>query len=325
MTNVAHLDPSASSAARVDLTATSLRDALLEIARQVPGEAMGEELLAAIEGAEDAPGPHLVVELSAALGADPGDAAAAAAALALLEAAQRLEGSVHGLTESHRDPGDDDGGNDAAALASAWARARSSELAAEIGPEAQLRHSRALADIADGWIREAEDLYDAGRTPERCIAAIGGTHGAAGSLAAALAALAAGLPEDRVDALASFGEAYAVAAKVCEDAAALVPALVASPGVAGSALARGVYSLPVAYALEEDASLARDLAGAVKEKDLDELIPRIREAGGIGRAAAYCRRRADEAVAAIEDVPGTGDLAELAGEVARRCEEAALA
>lgn len=302
--------------------AASLREALAPIAESAPGDALTAAIAAGLEGAEDSLGAHLALETAAAFGAEEAGATQAAAlAIALLEGAERLEGSVHGLAD--RPVVDAD--NPAAGLAAAWLRARSSELAAEVGPEAQLRHARAGAAIADGWIGEAEDLYDAGRTPDRCLAAIARTRGGLCSAAAALGGLAAGLDEAGVDALASYGEPLGVAAKICEDSTALVPALTQSPGRAGDAIARGVYSLPVAYALEEDSSLARSLGGRIKDDDLEGILERVRAAGGITRAATHCRRVSGEAVAALEGLDSPDELASLAQGVAGRCEEVALA
>jgi heptaprenyl diphosphate synthase len=322
------LDPSAGplSPARVENRATSLRETLLPIVEAAPGESLRSALLTGIEGAEDSLGAHLALQAAAAFAAEDGPRAqAAGAAIGLLEAAQSLEGRVHGLTDDRPAQDDAGPGNRAAGLAAAWLRARSAELVAELGAGALLRHGRAAGRIADGWVLEAEDLYDAGRTPERCLRAVSLTRGSLCSLAAALGGHAAELPEHEVEPLAEYGASLGVAARICDDAAALVTSLVPAPGRAGDAVTRGVYSLPVAYSLAEDPSLARSLGGAIKDEELEPLVARIRDAGGVSRAATQCRRASEDAIGSLERLDAAEELAALAAGLAGRCEEVALA
>src|SRR5206468_9009428 len=142
-----------------------------------------------IEGTAGALGPELVMAAGEA-GTPLPRFPESVAATTLLEAAERAEGHVHSLAKPA------DGAPYEArtwAMAAAWLRSRAAELAAGLGPEYLERTSVALVEITDGWIREARDLYDAGRTVDRYMAAVEGTRGALGALAAALGGRQAGL------------------------------------------------------------------------------------------------------------------------------------
>lgn len=304
-----------------------LRDLIAQLKQPPPGGGLGEALGDATKGIEEALGPLLVAEVGEVGDADPAATERASLAASLLEAADRAQARVHGLgvhDQQDQAPADTRD-NRVDGLAGVWLRSRATELAAEIGDAALARQSRALDRMAKGWICEAEDLYDAGRTPERCIEAVEATRGSLCSLAAGLGGIAAGLAQEDVETVASFGARLGTAAQICEDTVALVPALVPSPGRAGQAISRGVYSLPVAYSLEAEPKLAGSLGGAIKDEALDELVSRIRAAGGPARAAAQCRRLTSEAIASIEHLDGGEGLASAATGYAERCEEAALA
>ena len=251
------------------------------------------------------------------------EATRAAAAAALLEAAQHLRASIHGLdaaTPGLRPPD----GNVASGLASAWLTARSVDLAAELGEAASLRLSSALPAIAEGWILEALDLFDAGRAPDRCIRAASATRGGVYSLAAALGGFAAHSEQDDIESLARCGRAIGASAKACDDARALVPALAPGDRV-GTEIANGVYGLPVAYAVSSDPKLAESLGGAIKDEDMDDLLVRIRSAGGLSQTAVYCGRVSAETANEVEGLDQGDALVALAADIGGRCEEAALA
>jgi heptaprenyl diphosphate synthase len=247
----------------------------------------------------------------------------AALVIALLEAAERADAGVHGLSSRPVPRADEDRDNDQArALAGAWLRARATELATRLGEEAQTRCSATLLQIAQGWMAEASDLYDAARSPELYYAAVAGTRGSLGSLAAALGGLAGDLTEQEVNCLAEFGGKLAIAAEVSDDVAALAPGSGANSKVPGASLLGGVYTLPVILAVEANPGLRSSLGGAIQADALPELVVKIRATDGPARVASECRRLTDEAVAAIDGLEAWERLAQHAARVADRCEEA---
>jgi heptaprenyl diphosphate synthase len=247
-----------------------------------------------------------------ASGAEESTTAQAAGLVALLGASMRADASVHGLCAT-AEPPVTDAGNAVAALAGAWLAAKANELSAELGDEPFERCSAAAARITRGWMIETEDLYDAGRPPARCLEATECLSGGIFELACGLGGWAAGATAERRQALQRFGGELGVAIAIRDEYAAL--------SADGEALARGVYSLPVACALEADPSLASSLGGAIQPEALPELALRIGEAGGQG-TANHCTAHADRARAAVSGLDGTDSLAAVAAEVDAECKRA---
>lgn len=288
----------------------------------VPSPALRSALTGAASGAEAGLGVKVVSSVA-------GDAESelAATAVALLEAADRAEAAIHGLDGGELNTGASDHLNGTAAFASGWLRARSVELSGEIGGYAFALQAAAVRDQAVGRVLEAEDLYDAARPAERYLEAARLRSGSLVSLAASLGAAAGGAEDDEAAGIASAARSLGVAAKIQRDVNGLVSRFVAgSPaagGPPGGALSIGVYSLPVIRAVEAEPKIASALGGPVKGEGLIELVSRIREAGGLVRAAEDCREHTDAARAAVDGV-GLGEgLAALAAGTAEAADEAA--
>jgi geranylgeranyl pyrophosphate synthase len=265
--------------------------------------------------------PPLLVREIAPSGSD--EAHDAAQAIVMLEAAERAERGVHRLggTGPHVDV--DTSRGQAAALAGGWLRASATELAARLGDEALARWSASLVEIADGWMREACDLYDAARTPDQYYEAAAGSRGTLGSLAGALGGLAAGHEGRAVRSLAESGAKLGLAAKVRDDIAGLYSTEPdANGGVPGASLLSGVYTLPVILAVESEPKLRNSLGGAIQSGALADLVEGIKATDGPARAAGECKRLADEAIAEIEGLEPAERLSEHAIQVAEECREA---
>jgi hypothetical protein len=287
-----------------------LRDSIAQLLGSAPEGALRDAAEAAAVGVENGLGPAI----AAAAGDSTGRAALP---VALLQAAERADAAVHDLggRGAHERAGEIED-NRVAALAAAWLRAGATELAAELGEAPLLRLVAALGRISHGYMREAEDLYDAGRTEERYFQAADGIRGGLGSFAAAAAAgTAAGIDEEEVEVLAIAGGRLAMAAGIRDEARALVPGLLPDRARAGEAIARGVYSLPVVYALADEPKLAGSLGGAISAEALGEIVSRVRGTGALTRCVAACRGLTEDA----------GPLAELAAEVCETCEQAEAA
>jgi heptaprenyl diphosphate synthase len=271
----------------------------------------------AIEGAASELGPELVTavgEVGTPLPTFP----EAILATTLLEAAERAEGHVHSLARSANR-----GTNESRiwAMAAGWLRSRAAELAAELGPEYLERTSVALVKIAEGWMREARDLYDAGRTVDRYMAAVDGARGALGALAAELGGLQAGLDREVVGRLAGAARGLANAARLRDDLRDLT--LSDNSGrPPGQSLTQGVYSLPVILSLERDPGLAGSLGGAIASADLAPLVERIWIASGPLEASARCRSLTENALSALSEIEGTETLAAIGARVINDCDSA---
>ncbi|MGZ5313230.1 MAG: hypothetical protein ACXWEA_03380 [Solirubrobacterales bacterium] len=286
-----------------------------EIAISAPEGELREAVLAAVATVSGDPPVELV--RTVASGGDESAIADAAGLVTLLSASLRADASVHGLSTPAAEPTRvTDAGNAVAALAGAWLVAKANELSAGLGRDPFELCTAAAARITRGWMIETEDLYDAGRPPARCREAAGCLSGGIVGLACTLGGWADGAGEEARPALQRFGGELGVAIRIRDEYAALSAEGDAHPG---EALTRGVYSLPVACALEADPSLASLLGGAIEPEALPELTLRIREAGGPG-TAHHCAAHADRARAAIADVEGADSLAAMAAEVNAECQ-----
>lgn len=203
-------------------------------------------------------------------------------------------------------------------MAAGWLRSRAAELAAELGPEYLRQTSVALVKIAEGWMREARDLYDAGRTVDRYMAAVEGSRGALGVLAAALGGRQAGLDREVVEHLGGAARGVANAARLRDDLLDLTPSN--DPDrPAGQSLAQGVYSLPVILSLERDPGLAGSLGGAIGPADLPPLVERIWNGAGPLEAGAHCRSLTENALSALTETEATEILAGLGARIIDDC------
>ncbi len=293
-----------------------LGEATEQVVAGLPEDVFGAAIRRAFQGVERALPPILVTEIAPNGSTQADDATLA---IVMLEAAERVEGGVHRLGESH---GNSTAADQAEALAGAWLRASATERVARLGDEALRRCSASLIKIAHGWMREANDLYDAARTPEQYHEAAAGTRGTLGSLAAALGGLAAESEGRAVRSLAECGAKLARAAKVGDDVAALSNDPDSNGNVPGASLLNGVYTLPVILAVESEPKLRNSLGGAVQAEALAGLVGRIRVTDGPGRAARECFRLVNEAIAEIDGLEPAERLSEHAARVAKDCEEA---
>jgi hypothetical protein len=285
-----------------------LRKSVADLQDELPTErvraAVGDSLVRA--GERIATGITIAVARGGE--SDPERLATAGIVVQLLEAAEETEGWVHGLGGAIRGSQPPSDHPPTAALAGAWLRARSAELVDSLGSEASHRHSLAQARIAEGWMHEAEDLYDTGRTRDRYWDAAQGTRGSMGELGAALGGLAADQDAAQIEQLADFGGKLAMADKIRRDADALRTGPAADGPPAGEPITRGVYGLPVVLALEASPELATLLGGATPDDRLREVLERIATAGGLSGAEELADQLGAQAVAFVEDIDYAADL-----------------
>jgi hypothetical protein len=301
---------------------------LSQLVEETLAEGSPEGLLAAAlqdaaRGVPQALAPRLALEAIPRV--DRRASRAALATICLLEAADRAEASVHGLAQglaaaegqngnappSRRftPSGGSPQGDTAMGLAGAWLRARATELAAGLGAAPLRELAGAMRLMAEGWRREAEDLYDAGRTPERCLETAQQRGGSLGALAACLNAVVEE-SANQVEPLRRFGTAVGTAALIRDDIRALTASGETNP------LQRGVYSLPVAYALEAEPKLATRIGGAIGDDAVAEIVGAVEAAGGIERAEQESAQLATQAAEAIRGLDGHEGLVSLAEEIA---------
>jgi heptaprenyl diphosphate synthase len=237
----------------------------------------------------------------------------------MLEAAERAEGQIHSLARPVN------GHPQEASLwatAAGWLRACAAELAADLGPKEFELTSLALSEIVEGWMREARDLYDAGRTVDRYLAAVDGARGALGALAASLGARQAGPEQELIGLLAGTARGLAIAARLRDDLLDLMPSEDPERAAAGQGLTQGTYSLPVILSIERDPGLAGSLGGAIAPADLVRLVERIRAAAGPVEASTRCQELIEAALSPVAEIDGAETLVAIGAQIAEDCNTA---
>jgi hypothetical protein len=298
-------------------TRQGTRVAFTEVAG-LPSGALLEPVRAALGRAAGALGPELA-SAAGSVGEPSPEFPEAVAATAMFEAAERAEGEVHALA---RPVNGHPHGASLWTTAAAWLRARAVELAADLGPKQFELTAFALSEMTEGWMREARDLYDAGRTVDRYLAAVDGARGGLGALAASLGAGQAGLEQDLIRRLAGTARRLANAARVRDDLLDLMGSDNAEPP-AGEGLARGRYTLPVILSIERDPGLASSLGGAIAPADLAPLVERIRAAGGPVDAGARCHALIQDALTQVTEIEGAETMVAIGARIAEDCDLAA--
>jgi Polyprenyl synthetase len=284
----------------------------------LPSGALREPVRAAIgRAAGDALGPKLA-RAAGAVGHPSSGFDEAVVATGMLEAAERAEGQVHSLTKPvNGDP------HEASlwGMAAAWLRSSAAELAAGLGPTQFERTSLALSEISEGWMLEARDLYDAGRTVDRYMAAVNGARGGLGALAASLGGCQAGLEQELIRPIATAARGLAIGARVRDDLIDLMPSE-DTERPAGHGLAQGVYTLPAILSIERDPGLASSLGGAIAPANLASVVERIRAAASPVEASARCRELIDDALSPVAEIDGAEALVAIGAQIVDDCDSA---
>jgi geranylgeranyl reductase family protein len=168
----------------------------------------------------------------------------------------------------------------------------------------------------EGGMRDSAARFDAERSPDSWFSAASETAGAATVLATQLGTIVRGKGDESADTLRAFGVELGIAIRLAEEIVDLVVGDDLYPGREGEDLKRGIYPLPVLYAVEADKSLARLLAQHTAEDGSPaEIIAVVRESGALERSVAECAKRGEAARGLALELPGAeGDLlAALAG------------
>jgi heptaprenyl diphosphate synthase len=186
--------------------------------------------------------------------------------------------------------------------------ARSSELTAELGPEAVLIQSRTFAQLVEGQILE-------GVAPEPGVDPVAHhldvVHGKTGVLIATSArygAMFSGAEPEVVEALTAYAEIVGTAFQLSDDILDIASDSVESGKTPGTDLREGVPTLPVLLARRStdpaDARLLELLdTDLADDAALAECVALLRAHPALDEARAYVRARAQEAKALLAAVP----------------------
>jgi heptaprenyl diphosphate synthase len=210
-------------------------------------------------------------------------------------------------------------GDNAAILAGDFILARAGVEAARVSAEAARLLARTVVELCIGQHQETHQLDNLGRTVDEHFASIEAKTASLFDVSARVGAIAAGLPDDQIEALGRFARAFGMAFQIVDDILDLIADPVRLGKPVGSDLRAGVYTLPILTALESDRGdeLRLMLSGSVNEELSSEASHIVRQSGGIEHALSIALDYEADAVAALDalpDHPTVNGLRELPSE-----------
>lgn len=177
------------------------------------------------------------------------------------------------------------------------------ELMAHHGQEANEAFAEAVSKICEGEMAEIEDLFNADRSVERYFHVISGKTAAGFAFAGWIGAWLAGADGSVAAKTRRFGHKLGMAFQILDDALDLCSPATVTGKQRGKDLKQGVYTLPVLYAALADPFLRRELGRPIEEGKLELMVERVIASGGIRRAEEACKTFADQARAAVSEIP----------------------
>ncbi len=204
--------------------------------------------------------------------------------------------------------------------------AKSSELTADLGPDAVRIQAQTFSRLVEGQILETLGP-DAEDDPlEHYLRVVAGKTGSLIATSARYGAMFGGAPEEVVTALTAYGEKVGVAFQLSDDILDIASESEESGKTPGTDLREGVPTLPTLYALRStdpaDARLVELLSQPLTDDALHaEALGLLRAHPAMAEARAYVVREAAEAkalLAALPDGPVRTALEAFADVVADR-------
>jgi heptaprenyl diphosphate synthase len=219
-------------------------------------------------------------------------------------------------------------GNSIAILTGDYLFARAADLAADLGTEAVRIQARTFARLVHGQIAETVGPRNVNPV-EHHLRVIADKTGSLIGTAAQFGAIFSGADRSIVEAATEYGETIGLAFQLSDDLLDIASDRLESGKTPGTDLREGVPTLPVLYALGEDATDAASLRlreilarGPVTEDALvGEALDLLRESAALKRARETVRGYAERAraqLAGLPDAPAKRALESLADFVADR-------
>ncbi len=194
--------------------------------------------------------------------------------------------------------------NGLAVMVADYALARASCAAAEVSAEFAEEFGRGIYISSESVALLSQDRFRTNRSGVRYLDWARLRTGSRLSLAARIGATLAGVGESAVSVLSSAGEHLGIAVQICEDILALRREDPATGRPPRRALEQGDYTLPVIFALNDDADLAARLVGERDASEWDALVDSVRQGPGMTRAAAVCEQYAKRAKEMMAEIGG---------------------
>ena len=219
-------------------------------------------------------------------------------------------------------------GNSIAILTGDFLFARAADIAADLGPEAVRIQARTFARLVHGQIAETVGPREADPI-EHYLRVIADKTGSLIGTSARFGAMFSDAPAHAVEALASYGDTIGVAFQLSDDLLDIASESAESGKTPGTDLREGVPTLPVLYALADDATDAaavrlREILSQgpiADDATVTEALELLRESAALKRARETVRGYAEQARAQLThlpDLPARHALETLADFIADR-------
>lgn len=186
--------------------------------------------------------------------------------------------------------------------------ARSSELTAELGPEAVLIQSQTFAQLVEGQILEGVEPEPGTDPVAHHLDVVAGKTGVLIATSARYGAMFSGATPEVTEALTRYAEIVGVAFQLSDDILDIASESLESGKTPGTDLREGVPTLPVLLARRssdpKDARLLELLDSDLSDDaSLAECVALLRAHPALDEARAYVRERAEEAKGLLVALP----------------------
>ncbi|MDR7313437.1 heptaprenyl diphosphate synthase [Nocardioides luteus] len=198
--------------------------------------------------------------------------------------------------------------NHVAILTGDFLFARSSELTAQLGPEAVRIQAATFAKLVEGQILEGVEPAEGVDPVDHHLEVLAGKTGVLIATSALYGALFSGADKEIQDALLAYGDIVGVAFQLSDDILDIASDSEESGKTPGTDLREGVPTLPVLLARRStaagDARLLELLDSDLTDDDaLAEAVALLRAHPALAEARSYVQERAEEAKAALAPLP----------------------
>jgi heptaprenyl diphosphate synthase len=200
-------------------------------------------------------------------------------------------------------------GQDQALLAGTYLMARAAAEAAAAGQRVASDVARTVALLCVGQATETQHLFDLDQDIDRYLFTIEAKTAALFACSCRVGALSAELPDDDITQFGEFGRKFGMAFQLIDDVLDLIgdPDRLGKP--VGTDMRSGVLTMPILLELgEANQGDLRALLLRRQASDLEQAARMIVDSGRIGEVIEVARQYAEEAAAAIAEVPGATSL-----------------
>jgi geranylgeranyl pyrophosphate synthase len=186
---------------------------------------------------------------------------------------------------------------------------RALTLFARCGQDAVRLAVKTAEHLCEGQMIELRDLYNADRTPERCLDAVKGKTAGMFRLAAELGAMLGGADVGVQWQIGQYGLALGIGFQLIDDILDITGDQNQLGKPCGNDLSNGNYTLPVIYALDERPELGELLR---EDAPAESVVSQILETEAIARTSGEARSWISQAKEAVRGLPHAQGLLTIA-------------